>query len=322
MSINIQLGHIARHTPQGAGSQGREAAIIDIAQDLLLRYLHSYGILNRLVFKGGTALRKLYAGNAGRFSLDLDFSVATIGEDSDDVLTELIECVENLNIGSFTYGVSERRGKWYIRFNHLYGNDDNTLQSKLDVSPPPWIPPIQQGWVPMPVHKQYGEPNLPKIKAMCLEENIAEKIARLNRITPARDLYDLRWIMTTTSISNKLDLPLIRHLAILKIWCDANGVSASNTYWKPGHESFSFNPSHWLRDRSNEDIDVEDIGALAVPTPTARELSEAVSLQFKFLENLTDDEAIIAQIREQDRSLALKMLRSLPGGRLLGIGIF
>ena len=111
MNINIQPGHIARHTPQGAGSQGREAAIIDIAQDLLLRHLRSDGILDRLVFKGGTALRKLYAGNSGRFSLDLDFSVATIGEDSDDVLSELIECIEGQSIGPFTYGVSERRGK-------------------------------------------------------------------------------------------------------------------------------------------------------------------------------------------------------------------
>jgi hypothetical protein len=79
MAINIQLGHIARHTPRGAGSQGRDAAIIDIAQDLLLRHLHEAGILKRLVFKGGTALRKFYAGNDGRFSLDLDFSVAEIG---------------------------------------------------------------------------------------------------------------------------------------------------------------------------------------------------------------------------------------------------
>jgi len=322
MNINIQPGHIARHTPQGAGSQGREAAIIDIAQDLLLRHLRSDGILNRLVFKGGTALRKLYAGNSGRFSLDLDFSVATIGEDSDDVLSELIECIEGQSIGPFTYGVSERRGKWFIKFMHPYGNNSNTLQSKLDVSPPPWLPPLEKGWVSMPVHSQYGEPALPKIKAMRLEENIAEKIARLNRVTPARDLYDLRWIMTTASISAKLDLPLIRHLSVLKIWCDANGVSAGNTYWKPGHESYPFNPCHWLRDRTNEDIDVDDIGALAVPTPSARELSETVSVQFKFLEDLTDDEKIIAQIREKDRALALKMLRNLSGSRLLDIGIY
>ena len=51
-------------------------AAVDIAQDLLLRELHLRGALDSLVFKGDTSLRKLYAGNQGRFSLDLDFSVA------------------------------------------------------------------------------------------------------------------------------------------------------------------------------------------------------------------------------------------------------
>jgi hypothetical protein len=36
---------------------------------------HGAGLLDRgLVFKGGTALRKFRAGNAGRFSTDLDFA--------------------------------------------------------------------------------------------------------------------------------------------------------------------------------------------------------------------------------------------------------
>jgi hypothetical protein len=74
--LNIQLGHIARHTPPNAGAQGREAAIVDVAQDLLLRHLHQEGVLDGLAFKGGTSLRKLYAGTAGRFSLDLDFGCA------------------------------------------------------------------------------------------------------------------------------------------------------------------------------------------------------------------------------------------------------
>lgn len=30
MSMNIQIGHIARHTPRGAGAQGREAAVVDV----------------------------------------------------------------------------------------------------------------------------------------------------------------------------------------------------------------------------------------------------------------------------------------------------
>ena len=44
--INIQPGHIARHTPRSAGAQGREAAVVDVAQDLLLQYLHRKGILD------------------------------------------------------------------------------------------------------------------------------------------------------------------------------------------------------------------------------------------------------------------------------------
>ena len=65
----ITPGWPARHTPQGPG--GRQAALIDIAQDLLLARLHQRGVFDHLVFKGGTALRKLYTGNAGRFSTDL-----------------------------------------------------------------------------------------------------------------------------------------------------------------------------------------------------------------------------------------------------------
>jgi len=74
--ISITAGWIARHTPTGAGAGGRDAGVIDIAQDLLLRDLHTRDALEAIVFKGGTALRKLYAGNQGRFSVDLDFSLA------------------------------------------------------------------------------------------------------------------------------------------------------------------------------------------------------------------------------------------------------
>ena len=322
MILNIQPGHIARHTPQGAGSQGREAAIIDIAQDLLLRHLHEKGVLSYLVFKGGTALRKLYAGNAGRFSLDLDFSIAKIGDSEDEILLRVIECIENLSIGPFSYSVSERRGKWFLNFTHPFSIDSNILKSKIDITPPPWITPIEKEWVPMPIHASYGEPKLPKLTTVRLEENIAEKIARLNRTTPARDLYDLRWIMTNANISGKLDLALIRRLAVLKIWCDSHGISADGAYWKPGHEAFQFDPDKWLRDRSNEDVDIDDIGALAVPTPTVSELSKAVSRLFSFLSNLTDEEKIVAQIRGQDRSLVIKMITELPGGQLSGTNLF
>jgi predicted nucleotidyltransferase component of viral defense system len=71
--VSITRARLLRHAP--ASGQGLEAAAVDVAQDLLLRYLDEIGLLDELAFKGGTSLRKLYAGAQGRFSLDLDFSV-------------------------------------------------------------------------------------------------------------------------------------------------------------------------------------------------------------------------------------------------------
>ncbi|GID25425.1 nucleotidyl transferase AbiEii/AbiGii toxin family protein [Paractinoplanes brasiliensis] len=320
--INLTVGHIARHTPRGAGAQGRDAAIVDIAQDLLLRHLHGLGVLDAMTFKGGTALRKLYAGNAGRFSLDLDFSSTKIGADPDDALTNLIAAVDGLKVGPFSYGVIERRGKWTLTYDHSFGGDTGALQSKLDLNPPPWLPPVLRGWQPLPIHTRYGLPALPQLQVIRLEENIAEKIARLNRATPARDMYDLRWAMTNTPITGKLDHALVRRLAVLKIWVDANGLHAGDTFWKQGHEGPAFNPEKWLRDRGAGEFDEQDIGALAVPTPTAAELSEALRTHFRFLADLEDDERLLAQAREQDRPLALRALATLPGGRLADVGLY
>jgi predicted nucleotidyltransferase component of viral defense system len=320
-SLNITIGHIARHTPPGAGAQGRDAAITDIAQDLLLRHLHEEGVLEPLAFKGGTALRKLYAGNAGRFSLDLDFSSTSIGETPEDALTNLIAAVDRLQVGPFAYGVTERRGKWTLTYAHPFGGA-SSLESKLDLNPPPWLQPVHRHWQPLPVHKQYGLPTLPALQVIRLEENIGEKIARLNRATPARDMYDLRWVMTNTAITGPLDLALIRRLAVLKIWVDANGAHADSTWWKPGHEGPPFDPARWLRDRSGGEFDEEDIGALAVPKPTAAELSDALRTQFRFLKDLDEDERILARAREQDRPLALRAIAALPGGRLANAALY
>jgi predicted nucleotidyltransferase component of viral defense system len=109
--ITLTVGWVARHTPKGAGAGGREAAVLDIAQDLLLRELQETSVLDALVFKGGTALRKLYAGNEGRFSLDLDFSLS-VPADPETVVLDLVSAIDGARIGPFAYGVSERRGKW------------------------------------------------------------------------------------------------------------------------------------------------------------------------------------------------------------------
>jgi uncharacterized protein len=107
--IQITTGWLARHTPQGPG--GRQAALIDIAQDLLLTRLHQRGVFHHLVFKGGTALRKLYAGNAGRFSTDLDFSVRTPADALESVAELLRSEIDGRNIDGFSYFIEDHRGR-------------------------------------------------------------------------------------------------------------------------------------------------------------------------------------------------------------------
>ena len=102
--VNIQPGHVARHTPRNAGAQGREAAVVDIAQDLLLQHLHSEGKLDFVAIKGGTAIRKLYAGKEGRFSLDLDFAVVDFGLNRDEVAAKFADTVDGLAIEPFAMG--------------------------------------------------------------------------------------------------------------------------------------------------------------------------------------------------------------------------
>lgn len=267
-------------------------------------------------------MRKLYAGSQGRFSLDLDFSLADPDADPHAVVGELVRQVDGTRIGPFTYGVTQRRGKWSLTVTSPFGSDDTALTSKLDVSAAVWLDPVRRAWVSMPVHATYGYPPLPSLTTVRLEENIAEKISRLNRITTARDMYDLAWIASHQRELGGLDVDLIRRLAVLKIWADTNGVTGSRAHWKPGHEPRAFDPEGWLRIRGVDEFDLEDIGALAVPVPQAADLAAAVSARYGFLADLSDAERQLAAAREQDRHLALRLLAELPGARLASIGLY
>lgn len=81
----------------------RDAALIDIAQDHALHYLHVTGLFDLgLVFKGGTALRKFRLGNEGRFSTDLDFAVEEQG------LADLVfEHLDGAAVGDFIFRVEQ-----------------------------------------------------------------------------------------------------------------------------------------------------------------------------------------------------------------------
>jgi predicted nucleotidyltransferase component of viral defense system len=49
----------------------------DVVLTYLLQLLVERGFIERVVFKGGTCIRKMLLGNRGRFSTDLDFTART-----------------------------------------------------------------------------------------------------------------------------------------------------------------------------------------------------------------------------------------------------
>ncbi len=316
---NLTEGYIARHTPPGSGAPGREAAIIDIAQDFLLSYLEDCGEMGHVCLKGGTAIRKFYAGKEGRFSLDLDFSIDDQYTDVDERTLDFVSNIDGLKIGPFTYSVSERRNKWYIGLSSPF-NDGDIFKTKLDFAPYPWLEPTTRSIVELPIHKQYGF-ELPRIHTVSLEENMAEKIARLNRTSTARDLYDLNWLLETKFIANTIDKMLLKRLVVLKIWVDSFGMHYGSVFWRPAHSPSVFDPERWLNERNPKDVDAEDIGTLAVPAPTAEELILRLKKNYEFLLDLDEVEQVIAKSNQKDRGLVIQALTELPGNRL-GRGLY
>jgi predicted nucleotidyltransferase component of viral defense system len=311
--VRLTPGHLLRHAP-AQSPQGRDAAVIDIAQDLLLRHLTEQGVLDLVAFKGGTALRKVYAGAAGRFSTDLDFAVASIDDDPDAVVALLVEAINGTRLGPFTYQIEHRRGRHTIIYDSDIRPEAGGLQSKIDVGPPPWLAPTDRAWVQVPIHNRYGGP-LPELPVVDLAENVAEKIARLNRRSPARDAYDLVWVARTAGLD--LDRPLIRRLAVLKAWVDLHGLATNHATWPaPLPNAQPLDVDRWLTPRAARDFDDEAIGLLTVPAPDLDQLGRDLSTLYQWLADLDDDERTVAQGRPQDRNVVLRLLGDLPGRRL------
>ena len=129
-------------------------------------------------------------------------------------------------------------------------------------------------------------------------------------------MYDLNWIMENRSTADQIDMNLLRHLVVLKIWVDSYGMHYGNVHWRPAHAPSVFDPEKWLNGRQPRDVNAEDIGTLAVPAPTAEEMIEKLKTNYAFLTDLDTVELVIAKSNQKDRSLVIQELMKLPGGRL------
>jgi predicted nucleotidyltransferase component of viral defense system len=297
---------VSRHVPPASGQHvGRDIALLDIAQDLLLAHLHEVGVFDVVVFKGGTALRKHHAGSRGRFSTDLDFALRSV-DDTRDTVTELVaEAADGYVCGPFTFSSTAHRSRWRIKVEVEPPLDVAPVPPlKLDVGPPCWLEPVVLSFQPQPIQDRYGGA-LPALPTMRLDEVLAEKIARLTRLSTARDASDLVWAGRTAGLP--YDAALVRRLAVLKVWVDVNGLDG---HWTPAIGPLPFQPETWLR--TGREWDDEQIGLLATPPPRLDQLEADMVHLWSALASLGDSERIWATADEGDRSRVIDAIAALP----------
>lgn len=285
----ITEGYLARHHMGRRGMTG--PALLDVAQDYALQYLYQQGIFGLgVVLKGGTSLRKFRAGNAGRFSTDLDFVAPDI-----DTGELLLDTLDGGEIEGVTFHVADRtalRGR--LDIESPLGRPD--IPAKIEITPRPlWLPCEALAPIALPVHKGY-EFLLPTLAAPAFEEALAEKLAAWRRRRKIRDLYDLFWFGR-----GALNEALVRRVLVLKVWHDVvdDGLGRG-----------PFNGSTIVEDFDVDRLPAEDIGLLTQPVEPRRWL-EVVRARYVFVAELDSIEREVAQCNPGDRWLVQQLTEAL-----------
>jgi len=157
----ITEGYLARHHMGRRGMHG--PALLDVAQDYALQYLHQQEVFDLgVVLKGGTSIRKFRAGNAGRFSTDLDFAAPDV-----DTGELLIDTLDGATIEGVTFAVTNRSAlRGTLDIDTPLGRPD--IPARIEVTPRPlWLPCDPLEPISLPVHRGY-EFKMPALPAPAL----------------------------------------------------------------------------------------------------------------------------------------------------------
>lgn len=251
----------------------------EIVLTYVLRILADHGLLERMAFKGGTAIRKLFLGNQGRFSLDLDFTA--LGNISpDDLILDIVGVLHGqshyglvFTIPSADYYVSPDSCGAEVTYRHEWtSNSRFGLQISLRAQP---LLAVQAVELRRERYFDWLGIDPPAVPALDLHEIIGEKIRAAFQRSRVRDVYDLFQLA-----SQKFDRNLVRRIAVIKCW----------------ETRFAFTPAGFWQGLSSSRYDWGDLRRLV---RRGRELSpemilSSVQKEYVFLNELTIEEAILA----------------------------
>ena len=246
---------------------------LDIAEhEVVLTYVmkvpSDHGLLSHPTFKGGTAIRKIFLGSQGRFSLDLDFTMASNATPEEFVL-DLIGVLHDQQHYAIRFEISPQDyyanadscGAIVTLQHDLVTNGKFSIQVSFRAKPILPVKPTEF------IHERYFQwlgIKLPIIPTLDLHEIIGEKIRATAQRSRVRDLYD---IYQFTSL--RFDRDIVRRIAIIKCW----------------ETNFAFDPESFLLELSNRQYDWANLGRLIKHSKslTPATIFEGIRKNYRFL---------------------------------------
>jgi predicted nucleotidyltransferase component of viral defense system len=251
----------------------------EIVLTYVLRILADQGLLQHLAFKGGTAIRKLYLGNQGRFSLDLDFT--SVGEvNPEELILDIVGVLHDhvhfglrFDIPAPDYYTTQDSCGAEVTYHHEWATAGRFgIQISLRARP---LLPIK----PMALRRErYFEwlgVDPPLVPSLDLHEIIAEKIRAAAQRKRVRDLFDLYQLD-----NQRADRNIVRRIAVIKCW----------------ETNFDFNPTAFWEGISSSQYDWGDLRRLIRRgwQLSPKTVIDEVRRGYAFLDELTAEEAILA----------------------------
>ncbi|MGD0428367.1 MAG: nucleotidyl transferase AbiEii/AbiGii toxin family protein [Candidatus Acidiferrales bacterium] len=271
----------------------------EVVLTFLLELLAERGILNRLAFKGGTCLRKMFVGSQGRFSTDLDFT-GTQEHDHEEIILEMMHAFEQPFHGiqfatpDDSYYETQNGLSWGVNPTYCHDwNASGVSEIKLQISrrETPTLPVEKRAQIFQSYFKLL--PFAPaEITCLALPEILAEKIRACYQRNKARDIYDLGMFAR-----RPFDQALVRRLVVIKLW------QARDT----------FDPARLIQKfQDGREFDWNDLRQLlhrTVDLDRDRICGDCVA-GFRFLVNLTDEERKLAGDKYQREQATAGKLRA------------
>lgn len=169
-------------------------------------YTSSYG--DNLLFKGGTALSKLYFPETWRYSEDLDFGVNGEYRGSEAELQDALDDASRAS--GIDFAMTKHRELQTEAYPTHYVDIDVQYTAVLGHKNTTSLDVMIDEYVAFdPVDHRYSYQDVPEfeVTAYSLEEIFAEKLRALYQRSQARDYYDLYRMITEADINDSVILP-------------------------------------------------------------------------------------------------------------------